>query len=66
MVRIGSRSTLGPDAPEIIPPRLTIQLLGRFSVTIGACTLEERDWRLRKAATIVKLLALAPHRRLHR
>ncbi|HEY8684178.1 MAG TPA: BTAD domain-containing putative transcriptional regulator [Chloroflexota bacterium] len=52
--------------PKIITAPLKIQLLGRFRVTVGPVTLEERDWHLRKAAMIVKLLALAPNHRLHR
>ena len=46
--------------------RLAIQLLGEFRVSVGARTIDERDWTLRKAKSLVKLLALAPHHRLHR
>jgi predicted ATPase/DNA-binding SARP family transcriptional activator len=41
-------------------------LLGGFSVATEAGPVEERAWRLRKAKALVKLLALAPERRLHR
>jgi DNA-binding SARP family transcriptional activator len=41
-------------------------LLGGFSVTTKDGVVEERAWRLRKAKALVKLLALAPERRLHR
>src|SRR4051812_23112365 len=41
-------------------------LLGGFSVATGDALVEERAWRLRKAKALVKLLALAPERRLHR
>ena len=41
-------------------------LLGGFSVATGDGVVEERAWRLRKAKALVKLLALAPERRLHR
>jgi len=41
-------------------------LLGGFRVTVGTRTIEEDGWRLRKAASMVKLLALAPSHRLHR
>ena len=41
-------------------------LLGGFSVATGDAVVEERAWRLRKAKALVKLLALAPERRLHR
>ena len=41
-------------------------LLGGFSVATEDGVVEERAWRLRKAKALVKLLALAPERRLHR
>jgi DNA-binding SARP family transcriptional activator len=40
-------------------------LLGGFSVSVGGQPIEEH-WRLRKAKTLVKLLALAPGHWLHR
>src|SRR5215208_1067841 len=43
-----------------------IKLLGSFSVSVGSRTINQDEWRLRKAASIVKLLALAPGHRLHR
>jgi hypothetical protein len=42
-----------------------VSLLGGFSVTVNAAPVPDR-WRLRKAKTLVKLLALAPGHRLHR
>ena len=51
------------------PPDLTavrMRLLGSFRVFVGPRTVEESDWRLKKAAGLVKLLALAPDHRLHR
>jgi predicted ATPase/DNA-binding SARP family transcriptional activator len=42
-----------------------IRLLGGFAVSIGGTVADER-WRLRKAKTLVKLLALAPGHRMHR
>jgi DNA-binding SARP family transcriptional activator len=42
-----------------------IRLLGGFSVTVAGHPVANR-WRLRKAKTLVKLLALAPGHRLHR
>jgi predicted ATPase/DNA-binding SARP family transcriptional activator len=48
------------------PSPLRVRLLGGFSVATGDGVVEERAWRLRKAKTLVKLLALAPERRLHR
>jgi predicted ATPase/DNA-binding SARP family transcriptional activator/DNA-binding CsgD family transcriptional regulator len=41
-------------------------MLGDFSVCVGTRTIEEGEWRLRKAASLVKLLALTPGHRLHR
>jgi DNA-binding SARP family transcriptional activator len=43
-----------------------VRLLGGFWVAVGSRTIEEDAWRLRKASALVKLLALAPGRRLHR
>ena len=45
---------------------IRIRLLGGFEVTVGVRTIEEGAWRLRKAANLVKLLALAAGNRLHR
>jgi DNA-binding SARP family transcriptional activator len=41
-------------------------MLGGFSVSVGARSVEEGEWRLRKAAGLVKLLALKPGHRMHR
>jgi DNA-binding SARP family transcriptional activator len=41
-------------------------LLGCSHVPVGARTIEESAWRLRKATSQVKLLALARGHRLHR
>src|SRR5215210_7823199 len=46
--------------------QLRVRLLGGFQVSVGSRTVEESEWRLRKAARLVKLLALAPNHRLHR
>ena len=43
-----------------------VWLLGRFEVSIGSRVIREDEWRLRKAASLIKLLALAPGHRLHR
>lgn len=43
-----------------------IHLLGRFEFRRGARTVTDAGWRLRKGRSLVKLLALAPERRLHR
>jgi len=41
-------------------------LLGHFSAVVDGAALDDRAWRLRKARTLVKVLALEPGRRLHR
>jgi predicted ATPase/DNA-binding SARP family transcriptional activator/DNA-binding CsgD family transcriptional regulator len=43
-----------------------VWLLGGFRVSVGPRTIAQDAWRLRKATTLVKLLALAPGHRLHR
>src|SRR5829696_7402808 len=48
------------------PEAVRIRLLGGFRVSVGTRTIEEGAWRLRKAASLVKLLALARGHRLHR
>src|SRR6187431_3307110 len=45
---------------------LSIRLLGCFEVHVGARPIGDEEWRLRKAKSLVKLLALAPNRRMHR
>ena len=45
---------------------MRVWLLGGFRVSVGSRTIGEDRWRRRKAATLVKLLALAPGHRLHR
>ena len=44
---------------------LCVSLLGTFSVSLSGDAVPDDAWRLRKAKTLVKLLALAPERRLH-
>ena len=43
-----------------------VKLLGGFSVSVGSRTIGQKEWRLREAASLVKLFALAPGHRLHR
>jgi DNA-binding SARP family transcriptional activator len=47
-------------------PALEIYLLGGFRVRLAKRDIHDRDWRLRKAQNLVKLLALAPAHRLQR
>jgi two-component SAPR family response regulator len=55
----------GTPTDERLEP-VRIWLLGGFRVSVGPQTIEHNEWRLRKATSLVKLLALAPHHRLHR
>jgi predicted ATPase len=51
------------------PPRVpgvTVTLLGGFAAAVDGTPVPESAWRLKKARELVKLLALAPGRRLHR
>jgi predicted ATPase/DNA-binding SARP family transcriptional activator len=54
--------TLTGERPEAV----RVWLLGGFRVSVGPRTIEEHAWRLKKAAALVKLLALTPGHRLHR
>lgn len=48
------------------PDSVRVRLLGGFGVSVGTRTVERGDWRLNKAGQLVKLLALARGRALHR
>ncbi len=43
-----------------------ISLLGGFSVSVGGTTVTDQQWSRRNASTLVKVLAMAKGRRLHR
>lgn len=45
---------------------IRISLLGGFQISSGGRVVGERDWRLHKAASLVKMLALDPAHQLHR
>jgi DNA-binding SARP family transcriptional activator len=55
----GSRGVTGAET-------VRVWLLGSFRVSVGARTIQDDAWRRRKAATLMKLLALASDHRLHR
>ncbi len=55
----------GPKGTSIGDEVLCIGLLGVFSISVGDSVIADDAWRLRKAKTLIKLLALAPERRLH-
>jgi DNA-binding SARP family transcriptional activator len=46
------------------PETVRIRLLGGFQVSVGSREIDESQWRLRKAASLLKLLALSRHHRL--
>lgn len=45
---------------------LRVWLLGGFKVSAGSRIVEGGGWRRRKAGSLIKMLALAPHHRMHR
>ena len=47
-------------------PTIEITLLGRFAVEVDGVEVADTHWKRRHAAALVKVLALAPGRRLHR
>src|SRR5688572_16219798 len=51
---------------DIAPNGVRLFLLGGFRVVVGKQAIEDAAWRLRKARSIIKLLALSPGHRLHR
>ena len=48
------------------PEAVRVKMLGGFSVRVGSRAIGHNEWRLKNAAALVKLLALAPAHRLHR
>lgn len=50
------------EGPEI----LRVRLLGGFELSLGSQPVGKEVWRLKRAAGLVKLLALAPGHRMHR
>jgi DNA-binding SARP family transcriptional activator len=48
------------------PEAVRVWLLGGFSVSVGSRTIRQEEWRSKKAASLLKLLALAPGHRMHR
>lgn len=49
-----------------LPARVAITVMGSFEVAVDDVPTAARDWTRRDAATLVKILALAPGHRLHR
>ncbi len=63
----GSERVSGPQTPMGDTRKaVRVWLLGGFRVSVGSRTITQDTWRLRKAAALIKLLALAPGHRIHR
>jgi DNA-binding SARP family transcriptional activator len=54
------------EAPDGEPKVVRLWLLGNFKVSVGHRIIGEKQWRLKKAGSLLKLLALAPGHRLRR
>ena len=61
-----TRGVERPEGAERAVTRVEIALLGRFEVTVDGTAVPGGSWARRNAATLVKILALTPGRRLHR
>src|SRR5918998_79786 len=57
-----------PPTPQggAAPQTLRIWLLGGFRVSVNSRNIGEEEWHLRKAGSLLKVLALSPGHRLHR
>ena len=62
--RLAAQAGLGPGNTE--PEAVRIWLLDGFRMSVGSRTIEGNEWRLKKAGSLVKLLALTQGHRLHR
>lgn len=58
--------TRSETPPRQRPEAVRIWLLGGFRVSVGQRVIGAHAWHLKKAASLVKLLALAPGHRMHR
>ena len=55
-----------PSQSSVALHTVRVWLLRGFRLSVGSRTIGEDHWRRRKAAALVKLLALAPSHRMHR
>jgi hypothetical protein len=60
---MGAIQVKGPSQRGVEPVRLNLP--DSFRVSIGSRTIGEEQWRLGKAAGLIKLLDLAPSQRVH-
>jgi DNA-binding SARP family transcriptional activator len=58
----GDSRRAATGTPEVV----RVELLGGFRLWVGPRVIDEGQWRLRMARSLVKLLALAPGHHLHR
>ena len=65
-VRHAAGAASSPRPRVAAPARVEVRLLGGFQVRVDGRTLPPRHWSRRHSAALVKLLALAPGRSLHR
>ena len=61
----------GSEQNVVTPERaddsgLAVRLMGGFQLEVSGAAVPDDAWRLRRAKTVIKLLALTPERRLHR
>ncbi|HEY7700025.1 MAG TPA: BTAD domain-containing putative transcriptional regulator, partial [Vicinamibacteria bacterium] len=54
------------SAPERAPASLRVYLLGRFEVERNGALLPPQSWRRRRPADLLKIVAVAPARAMHR
>ncbi|MDP9411691.1 MAG: tetratricopeptide repeat protein, partial [Actinomycetota bacterium] len=67
LTRRQARGAPGGIRDGVEAEALRLRLLGGFEVSVGSRTVHASDWsRLKKAASLVKILALARGHRLHR
>ena len=61
-----SSDSVAAASTSVPPGTLRIRLLGGLRVACDEREVADADWRLSKARTIVKLLALSPSHQIHR
>src|SRR3712207_1197307 len=54
------------EASDVRFGPVRVRLLGNVLVSVGDRIVDEGEWRLKRAASLIKLLALVPGHRLHR
>src|SRR4051794_1467901 len=61
----GGGLTSGKGRPDVVLD-VRVTVLGGFDVVVAGFAVPRAEWRRRQAANLIKLLALAPGRVLHR